>query len=85
MVNGAVFRFSKPFDVSIRHDRQENVWIAECDELGLVTEANTCEELKERVWALAPELYEMNGLGQHPEHIRLSFTQIQSRSDRIAL
>ncbi|MEY8887221.1 DUF1902 domain-containing protein [Klebsiella pneumoniae] len=53
--------------------------------LGLVTEAATYEELTERVWEVAPELYEMNGFGGNPSRISLSFNQEQSYSDRIAL
>lgn len=85
MREAAVAHFSRPFAVNVRHDHEENIWVAECDALGLVTEAATYEELIERVWEIAPELYEMNGLGSNPARIRLSFNQEQSYSDRIAL
>ncbi|HCR0932438.1 DUF1902 domain-containing protein (plasmid) [Enterobacter hormaechei] len=81
----AVVMFSRPFDVNVCHDHQDNVWVAQCDALGLVTEAATYEELTERVWEIAPELYVMNGLGSNPSRISLSFNQEQSYSDRIAL
>ncbi|WP_256125185.1 DUF1902 domain-containing protein [Photorhabdus luminescens] len=45
------------FVVKVTHD---DMWIAECDELGLVTEAKTYDELTERVWEIVPELYEMD-------------------------
>lgn len=77
--------FSRPFDVSVSHDIDENVWVAVCDELGLVTEASSYEELTERVWEIAPELYEMNGLGTNPRNITLSFNQEQAYSERLAL
>ncbi|EDS8889484.1 DUF1902 domain-containing protein [Salmonella enterica] len=54
---------NKTFDVKVYHDHDENVWVAECDALGLVTEASTYEELTERVWLIAPELYKLNGFG----------------------
>lgn len=85
MRESTVVTFSRPFDVNVCHDLQENVWVAECDALGLVTEAATYEELTDRVWEVAPELYEMNGFGGNPSRISLSFNQEQSYSDRIAL
>ncbi len=44
--------------VHVTHE--DNMWIAECDALGLVTEANTYDQLTERVWAVAPDLLEAN-------------------------
>ncbi|MFP2428640.1 DUF1902 domain-containing protein [Enterobacter ludwigii] len=85
MRESAVVMFSRPFDVNVCHDHVDNVWVAQCDALGLVTEAATYEELTERVWEIAPELYVMNGLGSNPARISLSFNQEQSYSDRIAL
>ncbi|EAQ6362744.1 hypothetical protein DOH76_12200 [Salmonella enterica subsp. enterica serovar Oranienburg] len=81
----SVVSFSRPFDVKVCHDYDENVWVAECDALGLVTEANTYEDLTKRVWEIAPELYELNGFGGNPARIHLLFTQEQSWSDRMAL
>ena len=85
MRESAVVMFSRPFDVNVCHDHEDNVWVGQCDALGLVTEAATYEELTERVWEIAPELYVMNGLGSNPARISLSFNQEQSYSDRIAL
>ena len=85
MRESAVVMFSRPFDVNVCHDHEDNVWVTQCDALGLVTEAATYEELTERVWEIAPELYVMNGLGSNPARISLSFNQEQSYSDRIAL
>ncbi|KER03391.1 MULTISPECIES: DUF1902 domain-containing protein [Photorhabdus] len=70
------------FVVRVTHD---GVWIAECDELGLVTEAKSYDELTERVWEIAPELYELNRLGNYPDGMRISFVQEQSYDSRIAL
>ncbi|EOL9123208.1 DUF1902 domain-containing protein [Enterobacter ludwigii] len=74
MKKTAVVMFSRLFDVDICHDHEDNIWVAQCDALSLVTEAATYEELTERVWVIAPELYVMNGLGSNPAHISLSFS-----------
>lgn len=70
MKKTAVVMFSRLFDVDICHDHEDNVWVAQCDALSLVTEAATYEELTERVWVIAP----INGLGSNPAHISLSFS-----------
>ncbi|KMW72066.1 hypothetical protein TI10_17370 [Photorhabdus luminescens subsp. luminescens] len=62
------------FVVKVTYD---DMWIAECDELGLITEAKTYDKLIERVWEIVPELYEMN-LGSNPEAVKISFVQEQS-------
>ncbi|HGY3148201.1 TPA: DUF1902 domain-containing protein [Morganella morganii] len=62
-----------------------DMWIAECDALGLVTEAETYDDLTNRVWEIAPELYEMNGLGSSEDDIRINFIQSQSLESRMAL
>ena len=85
MREASVVNFSRPFDVNVCHDQEVNMWVAECDALGLVTEARTYEELTERVWEIAPELYELNCRGGNPARISLSFNQEQSYTDRIAL
>jgi len=38
----------------------EGTWIAECDPLGIVTEAPSYEALIHRVWEIAPEMAELN-------------------------
>jgi hypothetical protein len=68
-----VIMFSRFFDVDVYYDHKDNVWIAQCDALGLVTEAATYEELTGRVWEIAPELYGMNGFTNNPSQIGLSF------------
>nr|VFK26986.1 MAG: protein of unknown function (DUF1902) [Candidatus Kentron sp. MB]VFK31253.1 MAG: protein of unknown function (DUF1902) [Candidatus Kentron sp. MB]VFK75418.1 MAG: protein of unknown function (DUF1902) [Candidatus Kentron sp. MB] len=39
----------------------EDAWLAECDQLGLVTEADDYATLQDRARAIAPELARMNG------------------------
>ncbi|MBC8946776.1 MULTISPECIES: DUF1902 domain-containing protein [Xenorhabdus] len=79
---GVVITRLESFVVNVIHD---DMWIAECDELGLVTEAKTYDELIEKVWEIAPELYEINGLGDQSEVIRLKFVQEQSSDSRVVL
>ena len=58
--------------------QSDGVWIAECDELGLVTEADDFESLRERVWEIAPELAELNGLEVPVTELRLNFSFVDS-------
>jgi len=58
--------------------RSDGVWIAECDALGLVTEADDFESLRERVWEIAPELAELNGLEVPVTELRLNFSFVDS-------
>lgn len=66
----------KPFVVNVTHE--EGMWIAECDELGLVTEAESYEALTVRAWEAAPELVELNGLPVEPGDLRLLFQHCES-------
>lgn len=81
-VKNRLDRYCPPFIVTVTHD---GVWIAECDDLGLVTEANSYDELTHRVWQVAPELYVENGLGEASDSIRIQFVQEQSSDPRVAL
>jgi len=56
----------------------DNVWVAECETLGLVTEADSYEELIERAWDITPELVELNGIDVDVNSIRLNFQQEQT-------
>nr|VFK19684.1 MAG: protein of unknown function (DUF1902) [Candidatus Kentron sp. LFY] len=58
---------------TVRVTRSEGIWIAECDQLGLVTEADNYADLEARTRKIAPELAEMNGLGTSGQSIRLEF------------
>jgi len=51
----------------------DGVWTAVCDALGLVTEADDLATLKERVWEIAPELAELNGLDIGAGDLRIHF------------
>jgi hypothetical protein len=74
-------RHHKPFVVKVTVC--EGVWTAVCDALGLVTEADSYEQLIERAWEVAPELIELNAIDVAGE-IRLQFTHTKTL-DRLAL
>lgn len=50
------------------------IWTAECDALGLVTEADSYETLTVRAWEIAPELAELNAIDVTVDTLRLCFT-----------
>jgi hypothetical protein len=50
--------------IRVKHDRQAHCWIATNDELPVATEARTLDDLFERVWAIAPEIAELNQIGR---------------------
>lgn len=56
----------------------EGVYTAVCNELYLVTESKSLDELQELVWDLAPDLIDLNDLDIDPENLRLSFLLEQS-------
>lgn len=76
----------QPFVVKVIYDAVAHVFVAECDDLVFVTEAPTFEALTERVWEIAPEMAQENGLHVAPQNLRLRFELDQSLTDnRIAL
>ena len=53
----------KPLEIRVTWDPDANVWVAESDDVpGLVTEAESCEALIEKLKRLIPELLEANGM-----------------------
>lgn len=48
------------FNVAVIYDNEENLWVAQCDSLGIVTEAKTFELLTQRVQGLVPDMIEAN-------------------------
>ena len=77
-VKSRLDRVNPPHIVNVSHE--DNMWIAECDTFGLVTEAATYDQLTERVWELVPDMIEANGLEIDAESIRLSFQHIETAS-----
>ncbi len=53
----------KPFYVHATWDEEARVWVASSDDVpGLATEAETAEDLVQKLKTLIPELLELNGL-----------------------
>jgi hypothetical protein len=67
---------NKTFEVGV--SVLDGIWTAECDQLGLVTEAECYDDLIARVWQIAPELAELNHLSVDAEHLRLRFSHEQT-------
>lgn len=72
MVAKRLDRLNPPFIVRV--SVHNGLWTAECDALGLVTEADNYETLVERAWEIAPELAELNAVGVDAEKLRLRFS-----------
>ncbi|MFC2279779.1 MAG: DUF1902 domain-containing protein [Cardiobacterium hominis] len=66
---------SRDFSVEITHDPESGYWTAVCEALGIVTEAENYEALIKRVWAVAPEMYELCGYGTVDDNFRLTFQE----------
>lgn len=76
----------KPFIVEVTFDAECRMFVAACDELHLCTEAPSFETLTERVWEIAPDMAQENGLHIAPQNLRLRFAFDQDFTDhRIAL
>ncbi len=63
--------FTKEKQLTVNVSVFEGIWTAECDALGLVTEAQNYEELTQRALEIASELAELNNV----ENFRLRFVQ----------
>lgn len=74
-VKNRLDRYNPPFVVSVSHI--DGIWIAENDDLGLVTEAKSYDDLTERVWEIAPALAELNELDVNAEDMRISFQHLE--------
>ena len=74
-VKNRLDRYNPPFVVSVSHI--DGIWIAENDDLGLVTVAKSYDDLTERVWEIAPELAELNELDVDVEDMRISFQHLE--------
>jgi hypothetical protein len=65
-------------EFTIQVTEHNGVWVAECDAIGLVTEADSFEELTRRAWEIAPELAELNGYPLQPGMLRLRFEHVET-------
>jgi Domain of unknown function (DUF1902) len=58
------------FVVSIIQDAETRCWIGTSDDIPLATEAPTLDQLIERVWLIAPEVAELNGIPARDMRLR---------------
>ena len=73
-----------PHTFTVSVDVCDGIWTAECDELGLVTEAASFEALTARAWEITPELAELNGLEVAPGSMRLRFEHVEDQPLQLA-
>lgn len=64
------------FIVEVIFDPECSMWVAICDGLHMSTEAHTYEALVERVWLIAPEMAQENGLNIPEDRLRLLFQHV---------
>lgn len=67
--------------VTVIHDQESGMWVAECGALHLVTEAPSFDALVARVQAVAPDCIECNALPIQPDALRLRFEFEQTLAD----
>jgi hypothetical protein len=52
----------RAFVVNVFQDPEAECWIGICDDIPIATEAASVDALIDRVWSIAPEIAELNGL-----------------------
>ncbi len=62
--------------VSAFWDDEASVWVAQSEQPGLVTEADTLEHLLEKLATLVPELLELNGKPLQGELVNLKAERV---------
>lgn len=67
----SIMNSPKQEELKVNVSVTDGIWTAECDELGLVTEADSYEALTQRALEIAPELAELNAVS----HFTLRFVQ----------
>jgi hypothetical protein len=65
------------FQVAVTLDPEAKVYVAVCEELGLVAEAENIDSLTGAVESLVPEMMMENGIGKPGEHYCIEFTEHQ--------
>jgi hypothetical protein len=78
------------FDVEVTHAIAQDeddctMWVAVCDGLHVVTESETYEGLVKRVWEIAPEMAQENGLNIPPGALRLRFIHVEGSPELLAM
>ena len=64
-------------DVAVIYDNEENLWVAQCDLLGIVTEAETFESLTQQVQGLVPDMIAVNQIELGPRKPYLNFSHLE--------
>jgi hypothetical protein len=75
----AAFNKSPPYVAEVIFDPECGMWVATCEELSVTTEAASYEALTARVWEIAPEVAEMNGL-TFDANTRIQFRHVEDAS-----
>jgi len=68
----------KEITINISYYPDDGTWLAECDEIGLVTESKNYDALVSRALEIVPELALENGVIQKNEQLTASFVQKHS-------
>ena len=63
------------FFADVMYDDEANVWTASCPEIGVFTEADTLEQLRERFMLIAPEMALDNAKMGAAETAHITFVQ----------
>jgi predicted RNase H-like HicB family nuclease len=72
--------------VNAEWDAEANVWVATSDDVpGLVTEADTLEDLQKKLAIMVPELLEANGILVDSDIREIPLNLIAHREQRILL
>ena len=72
----------KTYEIHALWDEDAHVWVAESDDVpGLVTEAETVEQLICKLQGLIPELLEANGLLEPSAHTEIPFHLLSERNE----
>jgi hypothetical protein len=64
------------FTIHVTHDLKDDLWIAECDDIHLVTEAPSYDALVQRALLIADELAVINGKLADGQHASYAFRQL---------
>ena len=68
----------KEITINVSYFPDDGTWLAECDEIGLVTESRNYGALVSRALEILPELAIENGFTQKNEKLVASFVQKHS-------
>lgn len=63
-------------DVEVLFDEEAKVWVADCETLCIVTEANTYESVTQQVRDLVPEMIKENNIDLGSQKIYLNFQHL---------